>query len=611
MAFHFKQFNDDWDYAPDEGLAQEVFRCIDTQDVVPAQPKTSLCRRCNSLDLLSTTCRFTDTLAGLESTAPHCGLCQILVSWCTRHHDPVEQGPFELFIVGSRLAARGHEKIGIATLCQASVGYPPRGLQLGFPRLPDPGSSVHLAVISHWLTQCNDRHECYPKGIRFFPTRLVDVGVEHLPSVHLLRSTTDIAEGTRYIALSHRWGSEHQKTLKTTTHNICALATAIQLQDLPKTFQDAVFVTRGLGQRFLWIDSLCIIQDDPADWQYESQRMEAVFSSAYCTIAATCASGTDDGFLKHRLERRSVLIKGTPTHQPYYICEALNDFTNDVDKSELNTRGWVLQERALARRTVHFTGNQTYWECGQGVRCETLTKMKNEKASLLGDSSFPEYAVSQSKGKKIKLLQNLYEQYSEMKLTFPKDRPIAIKGLETRLLQTVGGHGGYGVFEKHIHRFLLWQRREGPLSRINFPSGIPAPSWSWMAWDGGIEYMPNIPGGTEKCQEIHWPEPSVTGQRIPKSVFLDAQAWDFDTIPDRSIIYDEGTKVSRKMKCVALVSTKGRRVAEDKAADCYVLVIAKSQGSGAEDADFWERVGVGKIPRNCVAWSTKAGIKIG
>jgi hypothetical protein len=79
------------------------------------------------------------------------------------------------------------------------------------------------------------------------------------------------------------------------------------------------------------------------------------------------------------------------------------------------------------------------WE---GVRCETLTKMNNEGSNLLGDSNFPAYAVSQSKGKKIKLLQSLYERYSKMNLSFSKDRPIAIKGLENRLIQTVGGPGG-------------------------------------------------------------------------------------------------------------------------------------------------------------------------
>jgi hypothetical protein len=58
-----------------------------------------------------------------------------------------------------------------------------------------------------------------------------------------------------------------------------------------------------------------------------------------------------------------------------YVCDAIDDFNRDVENGQLNRRGWVLQERALARRTIYFADRQTYWECGQGVRCETLTKM--------------------------------------------------------------------------------------------------------------------------------------------------------------------------------------------------------------------------------------------
>ena len=103
--------------------------------------------------------------------------------------------------------------------------------------------------------------------------------------------------------------------------------------------------------------------------------MEQVFSSAYITIAASCASGTEDGFLKPRMDRQCVRM-ADEIGAPYYLCEAIDNFSADVDQGELNKRGWVLQERALSRRTIYFTDKQSYWECGGGVRCETLTTMK-------------------------------------------------------------------------------------------------------------------------------------------------------------------------------------------------------------------------------------------
>ncbi|KAK0651145.1 hypothetical protein B0T16DRAFT_386632 [Cercophora newfieldiana] len=465
------------------------------------------------------------------------------------------------------------------------------GLQLGFPRLPEAGSSSHTNVISRWLADCDKNHGCFPHDIGFLPTRLIDVGTERSAAVRLVCDTASLEGDTQYIALSHRWGRE--KTLKTRRKNVEGLKEwIINLELLPRTFRHAVQVTRSLGMSYLWIDSLCIIQDDAEDWDQESQRMEEVFSSAYCTIAATCASGTNDGFLKERSQRQVVAMKDARSGVPFYVCEAINDFGGDVDESELNSRGWVLQERALARRTVHFTKNQTYWECGKGVRCETLTKMTN---------NFPEYAVLQSKGKKIKLLQSLYEKYSKMNLSFAKDRPIAIKGLETRLIQTVGGQGGYGVFQGSLHRYLLWQRGKQPLERIQEFSGGPVPSWSWMAWKGGIEYMPDIPGGAVTWNpDVSWSSPPTrTGNdhENSKSLYLSVRIRDFSSDSCDGITMDEGgAQIPPGAKCVVLGVTKDQ-------ASCYVLVVTKFEDAGYdESSQIWERIGVGKVRGMGVDW---------
>jgi hypothetical protein len=96
--------------------------------------------------------------------------------------------------------------------------------------------------------------------------------------------------------------------------------------------------------------------------------MEDVFASAYCTIAASSATGWNDGFL----ERKCTFVQ---VQAASGTCIDVSDFENDVDAGPLNQRAWVLQERALSRRIIHFTANYTYWECGEGVRCENSTKM--------------------------------------------------------------------------------------------------------------------------------------------------------------------------------------------------------------------------------------------
>ncbi|KAM7213460.1 HET domain containing protein [Rhypophila decipiens] len=591
-------FNNTWEYTPDEGLARQIFQTIDVHTVLPPHESTSLCTRCNGLDLLSPNCEFSDTVFSLESRigVSNCTLCRLLLTWCNGR-DEAAGMTFGFFRAEARIAPRGDEKRGVATLCRADKGYPPRGIQLGFPRLPEAGSKAHMSVISHWLTQCDEVHNCYPRNMSFFPTRLIDVVGDSSPSVRLVCDTSHIDQGTKYIALSHMWGPNHQKTLKTLEANVQGRKEwVIPLDHLPKTFLDAIKVTRSLGHRFLWIDSLCIIQDDREDWHRESQRMEEVFSSAYCVIAATCASGTDDGFLKPRSERQAIPMTDAKSGISYYVCEAINDFSGHVDGSDINSRGWVLQERALARRTIHFTESQTYWECGSGVRCETLTRMNNDKASFLGDSNFPAYAVSQFKGKKIKLLQDLYEQYSNKKLSFAKDRPVAIKGLETRLIQTVGGQGGYGVFQNHLHRYLLWHRGKQPLEGIEEFSGGPVPTWSWMAWKGGIEFMRDIPGGTVDWNpKVGWLSPPTGANRDdPESLFLGAPVFDFTSSYINGLLLDNGEEhLPPGAKCVVLGVTQNQLV-------CYVLVVIRSTAPSAGSMGTWKRIGVGRVAQRHV-----------
>jgi hypothetical protein len=111
------------------------------------------------------------------------------------------------------------------------------------------------------------------------------------------------------------------------------------------------------------------------DWKYEATRMEGIYASAYCTIAATSAVDSSAGFLNRNVSSEYIYAQNTAGEQ-FYICNNMEDFDNDVEQAQLNMRAWVMQERILARRTIHFSANQTYWECGEGIYCENLTKLK-------------------------------------------------------------------------------------------------------------------------------------------------------------------------------------------------------------------------------------------
>jgi len=183
----------------------------------------------------------------------------------------------------------------------------------------------------------------------------------------------------KYIALSRCWGLKHgeKPNFLTTAKIIKIRLKQFSSSELPNTFRDAVQVTRELGIQYLWIDSLCTIQsgDNGEDWKRECQRMEDVYASAYCTIAATSAVDSNAGFLERNVSREPVYVQEASGRR-FHVCTDINNFNNDVKQAPLNKRAWVIQESVFSGRTIHFSANQTYFGCGEGVYCENLTRMK-------------------------------------------------------------------------------------------------------------------------------------------------------------------------------------------------------------------------------------------
>jgi hypothetical protein len=148
----------------------------------------------------------------------------------------------------------------------ASSDVPETGLQVGFPRLPESGSSTQYALLRAWLYRCDESHECRSATSVAMPSRLLDVGPAKTDTLRLCCSNKN--KTLKYVALSHCWGmlSETGTPKFCTTHdNIKARRNGFDVSKLPKTFRDAVRVTQNLGIQYLWIDSLCIIQGNQKD----------------------------------------------------------------------------------------------------------------------------------------------------------------------------------------------------------------------------------------------------------------------------------------------------------------------------------------------------------
>lgn len=256
----------------------------------------------------------------------------------------------------------------------------PGDVQLGFPRPPQPQTGLYYKLLNLWLEDCVNKHpDCRRTKRDFLPTRLVDVGTAEIPRLRLV-DTADLSAQEKqlgkYIAVSHQWGIESQhRPFVTRRDSVISFMSQIPVDDLPATVHDAVEMTRQLGVQYLWIDTLCIIQGKDGDFNSEAPHMEDVYNCAYCVLATSRTTGQRDEFLNPQARGTACVGFQHGAGKTLYMCETMDDFHGGVLESDHAKRGWVLQERALARRTIFFAKNQTYFECGEGVRCQTLTKM--------------------------------------------------------------------------------------------------------------------------------------------------------------------------------------------------------------------------------------------
>ena len=220
--------------------------------------------------------------------------------------------------------------------------------------------SVDLDLCLSWIKHCASRHpNCGKLKPKPFPARLIDVGNESGVEPKLIEMN---GTNGHYVALSHCWGESRPSTPRSDTYH--ERVRSIPMLTLPNTFKDAVSVTRRLGFRFLWIDCLCVIQNDPDDWTKACSVMDRIYENPAFTIAALAASDADAGFLSFRPTPSipSVTFSDLCGRILTVGLDYIGEFHGERH-SPLWWRGWVVQERMLAPRTLTFGTHQAFLEC--------------------------------------------------------------------------------------------------------------------------------------------------------------------------------------------------------------------------------------------------------
>ena len=417
-----------------------------------------------------------------------------------------------------------------------------RGFHL--PRGISTDAPATFEFARYWLRQCIDNHgECNSQGEQIsksdeLPTRLIDIGEgpgKLEPRLFYPSASASPTDDLQYLTVSHSWHATGV-TEKLTTENESEWLQGIPIEKLSPNFRDAMTITRRLGYRYIWIDSLCIIQDSREDWEREVPTMTNVYGRTTCNIAMVGKAG-DEGCFRQRnplvaFPCRLYESDGKPNRLYAFIEGSNRKFSRGPDEIvgsfPLLKRGWAVQEALLSPRTIFFGDREVYFHCTKQTMSESWPvaldpHIRHYNPRFLGFSKvrgFREFGqiFEQSWKEKFKGIQldikderraamaakNFLKRsrqlramwnrfllyYTDTSLTFTTDRLAAVIGLAEAVQKFTGLTyiPEAGTFKEFLPLDLLWYRnfRSVDLFWRKSPTGTNAPSWSWAANEGDV-----------------------------------------------------------------------------------------------------------------------------
>ncbi|KAL8759951.1 MAG: hypothetical protein Q9199_000419 [Rusavskia elegans] len=306
-----------------------------------------------------------------------------------------------------------------------------------------------------------------------------------------LSKTRDLSDRTKdihYLALSYCWGGTvNMRSLKENIHH--REQHGLFIADLPAVIRDAITVTRRLKFEYLWVDSLCICQDDEQEWEKEATLMADIYGGSVFTISALSSPSADIGFLGPR--QRSIASigsiefsgKGVEHHDGdrpllLFVRENPQWLDHELTNGSLSGRGWPLQERILAPGVLHFGRDQVFWECNEDHSMSETGDSIYDSLRLIDNTMVYNHYES--------LWESLICDFMRRDLSVFSDRLHAVSGLAARLRKIGAFTGRYvaGLWESRLDVLLLWTTsRETLPTTVPVKKNIQISTWSWAHVD--------------------------------------------------------------------------------------------------------------------------------
>lgn len=351
----------------------------------------------------------------------------------------------------------------------------------GHPILLPVNSGPSFCFIWNCLAVCAQQHTDCKRATSILPSRVIDIGYNPTAKSFIFESNGTVAP---YVALSHCWGGNILS--RTEKGNLQERLQGIELSSLAQNFQDAIKITRDLGLRYIWIDALCIIQDDEEDWMKEAACMSDVYSKALFVISASDSPHSETGlfFQRYACVTRNYSLSSTGFDDLYITHKSQdNDFE---ENAPINKRCWALQERVAAVAVLHVGFEGLFWECRTQHQWQGQTPKRSHPIlkSMSPRLSLIDYT---SENQNLDLWSTIVALYTARQLTYRHDKYAAIAGLANLFEEQGLTKGRYlaGLWEGSIDAHLLWYARR----RCTKRALDLAPSWSWASVDSPVGWF--------------------------------------------------------------------------------------------------------------------------
>jgi hypothetical protein len=386
------------------------------------------------------------------------------------------------------------------------------------PREADPGLFLGRSIdsirpdaarIRQWVSFCEDSHGDVCKSqSRFEPLEKSFFGVIDVRDMCL----TKLPSGQRYIALSYTWGDNKQPPFQTRKANIKKLLAPggirKELDQIPRTIRHAIDLVGDLGERYLWVDSLCIIQDSERSWALNSRVMDSVYGNAYFTICAADGDNNNAGLRALHNQHIHREQTGSTVQKPHQnIVQYSREFSlmttqpaeTYIRESAWDTRAWTFQERLLSARNLIFTAGRVYFQCRRTARSVDIVTEHESVGWSIEFKDSPLLMLHKLRYQPLSVYKQALELYMVRKMSREKDILAAFTGIGNLVCTALGGNLIFGLPSSHFDWALLWEPRDAATLRPGDGNDSEKfPSWSWCGWKNQImEYKPQMLDGCE------------------------------------------------------------------------------------------------------------------